>query len=38
MTCWLQMMTCEHAPLRGDRSMSQSIPGPLSFTPSQAAV
>ena len=38
MTCWPQMMTWECAPLKGDWSMSQSIPRPLSFIPSQAAV
>ena len=30
MTCWLQMMTCEHAPPTGDRSTSQWAPRPPS--------
>ena len=38
MTCWPQMMTCECAPPKGDRSTSQSFPRPLSFIPSWAAV
>ena len=37
MTCWPQTMTCECTPPTGDWSTSQSIPRPLSFTPSWAA-
>ena len=37
MTCWLQTMTCEHVPPKGDQSMSQWAPGPPSSMPFQAA-
>ena len=37
MTCWLQMMTCEHLSLTGDQSTSQWAPEPPSSAPFQAA-